>query len=108
MSLLQVTGLTKRYGGFVATDHFSMTIEPGEIHAVIGPNGAGKSTLIAQLAGELRPDAGTIKFDGRDVTSASISQRARLGLTRSYQITSVLPDYTALQNVMLEIGRAHV
>ncbi|MCG1054558.1 ABC transporter ATP-binding protein [Mycetohabitans sp. B5] len=104
MSLLQVTGLVKRYGGFVATDHFGMTIEPGEIHAVIGPNGAGKSTLIAQLAGELRPDAGMIKFDGRDVTSASISQRARLGLTRSYQITSVLPDYTALQNVMLAVN----
>jgi branched-chain amino acid transport system ATP-binding protein len=104
MSLLQVQGLVKRYGGFTATDHFSLTVEPGEIHAVIGPNGAGKSTLIGQLAGELTPDAGTIRFAGEDVTRVSVERRARLGLARSYQITSVLPEYTALENVLLAVN----
>ncbi|NML34800.1 ABC transporter ATP-binding protein [Paraburkholderia antibiotica] len=104
MSLLYVQGLVKRYGGFTATDHFSVTVEPGEIHAVIGPNGAGKSTLIGQLAGELTPDEGTIHFAGGDVTHLSVERRARLGLARSYQITSVLPEYTALDNVLLAVN----
>ncbi|MDE1180077.1 ABC transporter ATP-binding protein [Paraburkholderia sp.] len=104
MSLLQVDGLVKRYGNFTATDHFSVSVEPGEIHAVIGPNGAGKSTLIGQLAGELIPDNGKIYFAGDDITRLSVEKRARLGLARSYQITSVLPEYTALENVLLAVN----
>ena len=104
MSLLKVEALVKRYGGLMATDHFSITIAPGEIHAIIGPNGAGKSTLIGQLSGELQPDEGRILFNGRDITRLTVDQRARLGLARSYQITSVLPEFTALENVKLAVN----
>jgi branched-chain amino acid transport system ATP-binding protein len=106
MSLLTVTGLVKRFGGLTATDGVDLTVEPGEVHAVIGPNGAGKTTLINQLSGELRPDAGTIRLDGVDVTALPVYRRALLGLGRSYQITSVFPDFTVLVNVVLAV-QAH-
>lgn len=106
MSLLSVRQLVKRYGGLLATDHFDFDVLPGQTHAIIGPNGAGKSTLIAQLAGEVRPDSGQIHFDGQDITHKRVEQRALMGLARSYQITSVFPELTALQNVMLTI-QAH-
>ena len=106
MSKLEVTGLVKRFGGLLATDHLSLTLEPGEIHAVIGPNGAGKTTLINQLGGEIVPDAGRIVFDGRDITHEPPHRRALAGLGRSYQITSVFPDFTVLQNVCLA-AQAH-
>ncbi len=106
MSLLTVTGLVKRFGGLIATDGVDLTVEPGEVHAVIGPNGAGKTTLINQLSGELRPDAGTIRLDGVDVTALPVYRRALLGLGRSYQITSVFPDFTVLVNVVLAV-QAH-
>ena len=104
--ILEVRGLVKRFGGLIATDGLDLTILPGEVHALIGPNGAGKTTLIGQLAGELRPDAGSIRFDGRDVTGLAAHQRALAGLARSYQITQVVPDFTALENVMLAV-QAH-
>jgi branched-chain amino acid transport system ATP-binding protein len=104
--ILEVRGLVKRFGGLIATDGLDLTIVPGEVHALIGPNGAGKTTLIGQLAGELRPDAGSIRFDGRDVTGLAAHQRALAGLARSYQITQVVPDFTALENVMLAV-QAH-
>jgi branched-chain amino acid transport system ATP-binding protein len=104
--ILEVSGLVKRFGGLIATDGLDLTIVPGEVHALIGPNGAGKTTLIGQLAGELRPDAGSIRFDGRDVTGLAAHQRALAGLARSYQITQVVPDFTALENVMLAV-QAH-
>ncbi|NYT58476.1 ABC transporter ATP-binding protein [Alcaligenaceae bacterium] len=106
MSLLTVRQLVKRYGGLTATDHFDLDVNDGEIHAIIGPNGAGKSTLIAQLAGEVRPDAGELIFDGQDISSERVEQRARRGIARSYQITSVFPEFSALQNVMLAV-QAH-
>ncbi|MEP7330276.1 MAG: ABC transporter ATP-binding protein [Betaproteobacteria bacterium] len=106
MSLLNVVGLVKHFGGLTATDGVNLTVEPGEIHAVIGPNGAGKTTLINQLSGELRPDAGTIVLDGMDVTALPVFRRALLGLGRSYQITSVFPDFTVLVNVVLA-AQAH-
>jgi branched-chain amino acid transport system ATP-binding protein len=106
MSLLAVTGLVKRFGGLTATDGVDLSVEPGEVHAVIGPNGAGKTTLINQLSGELRPDAGTIRLDGVDVTALPVYRRALLGLGRSYQITSVFPDFTVLVNVVLAV-QAH-
>jgi branched-chain amino acid transport system ATP-binding protein len=106
MSLLTVRGLVKRYGGLLATDKFSFEVHHGEIHAIIGPNGAGKSTLITQLAGEIKPDAGQILLDGRDITTESVEQRCLRGIARSYQITSVFPEFTALENVMLAV-QAH-
>ncbi|MBL8674541.1 MAG: ATP-binding cassette domain-containing protein, partial [Rhodospirillales bacterium] len=99
--LLRVERLTKRFGGLVATDDVSLDVATGEVHALIGPNGAGKTTLIAQLSGFLRPDSGRISFDGRDVTRQPASARVGLGLARSFQITSVFHEFTALDNVAL-------
>jgi branched-chain amino acid transport system ATP-binding protein len=106
VSRLQVDNLVKRFGGLTATDHFSLVLEPGEIHAVIGPNGAGKTTLINQLSGELLPDEGRIVLDGRDLTYDPPHLRSLAGLGRSYQITSVFPDFSVLQNVALAV-QAH-
>jgi branched-chain amino acid transport system ATP-binding protein len=98
-AVLEARKLTKRFGGLVAIDDVDLAIADGELHAVIGPNGAGKTTLIAQLAGQLRPSSGRILLDGRDVTELPMHRRARLGLGRSFQITSVFLDFTALENV---------
>ncbi len=103
MSLLVVEQLVKRFGGLAAADGLDIAVEPGEIHAVIGPNGAGKTTLINQISGEIAPDAGRIVFDGQDITQAPAYRRSLLGLARSYQITSVLLDFTALQNVAMAV-----
>src|SRR5260221_6366030 len=105
-TLLAVAGLVKRFGGLVATDHLDLAVEAGIIHAVIGPNGAGKTTLVAQLQGELKPDAGTIRFAGADVTRLKSHQRAAAGIARSFQITSIFPDMSALDNVALAV-QAH-
>jgi branched-chain amino acid transport system ATP-binding protein len=101
--VLSVEGLVKRFGGLTATDDLSLTVVPGEIHAVIGPNGAGKTTLINQLSGEFFPDAGRIVFEGRDITRLPPHERSLAGVGRSYQITSVFSDFTALQNVSLAV-----
>jgi branched-chain amino acid transport system ATP-binding protein len=106
VTLLAVSGLVKRFGGLAATDGVDLTVEPGELHAVIGPNGAGKTTLINQLSGELAPDAGTIRLDDRDITREPVHRRAMMGVGRSYQITSVFPEFTVLVNVMLAV-QAH-
>jgi branched-chain amino acid transport system ATP-binding protein len=103
---LEVQGLVKRFGGLLATDHCSLTVEPGELHAVIGPNGAGKTTLIHQLSGEITPDAGRIALDGHDITARRPHERALAGVGRSYQITSVFAEFTVLQNVCLAV-QAH-
>ena len=87
--MLEVSGLVKSFGALRATDGVALKIEEGETHAIIGPNGAGKTTLIGQLAGDIRPDAGTIRFAGEDVTPLPTPRRARRGLARSFQITSV-------------------
>jgi branched-chain amino acid transport system ATP-binding protein len=99
--LLRIENLVRRFGGIVATDNLSLDIAPGELHAIIGPNGAGKTTLISQLIGQLRPTAGTICFAGQDVTHLPAWKRSRLGLARSFQITSLLPNFTAADNVAL-------
>jgi branched-chain amino acid transport system ATP-binding protein len=104
--ILETERLTKRFGGVVATDRVGFAVLPGEIHAVIGPNGAGKTTLVAQLAGEIRPDAGTIRFAGVDVTRLPAHARSALGLARSFQITSIFRDFTVLDNVALAV-QAH-
>jgi branched-chain amino acid transport system ATP-binding protein len=104
--LLRVENLVRRFGGIVATDNLSLDVAKGELHAIIGPNGAGKTTLISQLTGQLAPSAGTIHFAGRDVTRLPAWRRSMLGLARSFQITSLLPDFTAADNVALA-AQAH-
>ena len=99
--LLRIESLVRRFGGIVATDNLSLDIARRELHAIIGPNGAGKTTLISQLIGQLRPTAGTIRFDGQDVTHLPAWKRSRLGLARSFQITSLLPNFSAADNVAL-------
>lgn len=101
--LLETRTLYKRFGGLVATDEVSLAIRKGECHAVIGPNGAGKTTLIGQLSGSLRPDAGTVHFAGRDVTKLNARQRAMLGFARSFQITSILNEFSVLDNIGIAI-----
>jgi len=100
-ALLHIENLSKRFGGVVACDDVSVDLAEGELHAIIGPNGAGKTTLIAQLAGELAPDAGRIVFAGADITALPVWRRSLLGLARSFQVTSLFPEFTALDNVAL-------
>ena len=105
-ALLRVDGLSKAFGALKATDGVDLEVHEGETLAIIGPNGAGKTTLISQLAGNLRPDAGAIRFAGEDVTALPAPRRARRGFARSFQITSVFAEFTALQNVALAV-QAH-
>jgi branched-chain amino acid transport system ATP-binding protein len=105
-ALLKVEGLTKRFGGVVASDNVVLDVAPGELHAIIGPNGAGKTTLIGQLTGEIVPDGGRVHFEGRDITALPVYDRSLIGLARSFQITSLFPNFTALQNVALAV-QAH-
>ena len=104
--LLAIEGLSKRFGGVVASDAITLNVPQGELHAVIGPNGAGKTTLIAQLTGEIAPDAGCIRFGGTDIMRLPVHRRSMLGLARSFQITSLFLDFTALDNVALAV-QAH-
>jgi branched-chain amino acid transport system ATP-binding protein len=104
--LLRVENLVRRFGGIVATDNVSLDVSRGELHAIIGPNGAGKTTLISQLTGQLLPHAGTISLAGQDITHVPTYRRSALGLARSFQITSLLLDFTALDNVALA-AQAH-
>ena len=106
MSLLSIRGLTKRFGGLVATDALDLDVAEGEIHAIIGPNGAGKTTLIGQLSGTLRPDTGTIWMDGHDVTDLSTHARVWHGIARSFQVTNVFRGFTALDNAALAVQAA--
>jgi branched-chain amino acid transport system ATP-binding protein len=101
MSALQTHNLVKRYGGLLVTDNVSLDIAQGELHAVIGPNGAGKTTLINQLSGELASDEGSVHFTGNNVSALNVHERARKGLLRSYQITSIFEDFTVLENAAL-------
>jgi branched-chain amino acid transport system ATP-binding protein len=101
--MLEVRALTKTFGALRACDGIDFDVKEGETHAVIGPNGAGKTTFISQLAGNLLPDAGTVRFAGEDVTRLSAPRRARKGLARSFQITSVYPEFSALDNVALAV-----
>jgi branched-chain amino acid transport system ATP-binding protein len=104
--MLEVRGLVKHFGALRATDGIDFDVAEGETHAVIGPNGAGKTTFISQLAGNLRPDAGSVRFGGTDITNLPAPRRARMGLARSFQITSVYPEFSALDNVALAV-QAH-
>ncbi len=101
--MLRTIGLNKSFGGISASSDINLEVSGKEIRAVVGPNGAGKTTLIAQLSGLLRPDSGTIIFGGKDVTNAGVHSRARMGLARSFQITSIILPLTVLDNVMLSV-----
>ena len=104
--LLRVENLVRRFGGIVATDHVSLDVAQGELHAIIGPNGAGKTTLISQLIGHLTPDSSSIYLGGRDISHLAAYRRSALGLARSFQITSLLLDFTVADNVALA-AQAH-
>ncbi|MEH2490613.1 ABC transporter ATP-binding protein [Bradyrhizobium sp. AZCC 2230] len=104
--LLRVEKLVRRFGGITATDNVSLDVAAGELHAIIGPNGAGKTTLISQLTGHLEPHSGSVSLGGRDITHLPAYRRCALGLARSFQITSLLLDFTAADNVALA-AQAH-
>jgi branched-chain amino acid transport system ATP-binding protein len=101
--LLEVTGLVKRFGGLLATDHVSLNLVVGEIHALIGPNGAGKTTLISQLSGALGCDSGCIVFQGQDMTRMPMHARVHHGLARSFQITSLFPKLSVQDHFVLAV-----
>ena len=105
-TLLETRDLHKTFGALVATDGVNFDVRAGETHAVIGPNGAGKTTFIKQLSGELRPDMGQIVFAGEDITGLTVQRRSRKGLARSFQITSIYREFSALDNVALAV-QAH-
>jgi branched-chain amino acid transport system ATP-binding protein len=102
-AVLHLERLRKSFGALVVTDDLTFDVMPRELHAVIGPNGAGKTTLINQISGLVAPDAGTILFAGRDITALPMHARAELGLARSFQVSSILPGFSALENVALAV-----
>ncbi len=101
--VLSIQNLHKSFGALKATDGVSIDLHPGEIHALIGPNGAGKSTLIHQICGTVKPDSGTITLAGREIGRLPVAERARLGLGRTFQISSLAGEFSALRNVMLAV-----
>ena len=101
--LLKTQNICKAFGGIVASDNLSLEVMTGQTHAIIGPNGAGKTTLINILSGQLLPDSGEIIFDGNLITRLRSSKRANLGLARSFQITSIFPDFSTRDNVVFSI-----
>jgi branched-chain amino acid transport system ATP-binding protein len=102
-AMLRLEGLRKNFGALVVTDDLTFDVRPNELHAVIGPNGAGKTTLIDQISGLLAPDSGRILFAGRDITALPMHARAALGLARSFQVSSIVPGFSALENVALAV-----
>ena len=101
LTILKVSNLSKTFGGVVATDHLDLEIKHGELHAIIGPNGAGKTTLIAQLSGETLPDSGEIIFREQNITALPPFKRSRLGIARSFQITSLMLEMDVIDNITL-------
>jgi len=101
--MLALSNVSKRFGGVVATDAVTLEVAPGEVHALIGPNGAGKTTLIGQISGSLGTDAGTIRFENTDITAWRPHERVRLGLARSYQVTSIFKRFSVMENLALAV-----
>ncbi|NKB50812.1 MAG: ATP-binding cassette domain-containing protein [Rhizobiaceae bacterium] len=101
--VLSLDRLSKRFGALLANEDVSLDLCEGEIHALIGPNGAGKSTLVKQVAGEIRPDGGSIIFDGQLINGLNTAARARAGLGRTFQVSSLISEFSVLQNVMLAV-----
>ena len=106
MSLFQVQGLVKRFGGLLATDHVDLSVAHGEVHALIGPNGAGKTTLVNQISGLLAPDEGRVLLDGADITALPMHRRVAKGLSRCFQVTRIFPQQTVRDNLLLAV-QAH-
>jgi branched-chain amino acid transport system ATP-binding protein len=104
--ILEARNLVQRFGAVVATDDLSLNLLPGELHAVIGPNGAGKTTLVTLPAGEMRPTTGAIFLSGEDITGRPVPVRSQKGIARSFQTTSLCPEFSALENVVLAV-QAH-
>lgn len=102
-TILEISGVTKSFGSLVACDQVSLDLRQGEIHALIGPNGAGKSTLIKQIAGEQKPDSGSIRFCGNDIGQLNATRRAQAGLARTFQVSSLATEFSVLQNIMLAV-----
>lgn len=102
-ALLSVHGLCKSYGALKVTQDVSLEVPEGQLHAIIGPNGAGKTTLISQLSGQLRPDSGRVVYAGEEITHLDMAARVRRGLARSFQITTLLPSFTVLENVAVAV-----
>ena len=100
-AVLDVRNIHKQFGAVKASDGISLDLRQGEIHALIGPNGAGKSTLIAQIAGRLKPDSGSVYFLDQDISQKSTAQRANLGLGRTFQVSALAMENTVLENVVL-------
>lgn len=105
--ILETQGLKKRFAGLTATDNVTFQLREGHIHALIGPNGAGKSTLINQLCGNLLPDEGTITLGGHDITRLGPAARVALGLGRTFQVTSLLGEFTVRQNLGVAVQARH-
>ncbi len=105
--MLELAGVSKRFGGVVATDNVSLQVAQGEVHALIGPNGAGKTTLIGQISGSMGADAGSIRFMGQDITRAQQHERVQAGLARSYQVTSIFKRFSVLDNLALAVQARH-
>ena len=101
--MLELKGVSKRFGGVVATDDVTLEVKHREVHALIGPNGAGKTTLIGQISGSLDNDSGKVLFEGADITRAKQHERVRAGLARSYQITSIFKRLTVVDNLALAV-----
>ena len=101
MALIELNGITKRFGGLTAVRDVTFNVEAGEIFGLIGPNGAGKSTLLGCIAGDLRPNAGTVRFDGHDTTALPADRMCRLGLGRTFQIPRPFPHLSVLENVLV-------
>src|ERR1700686_5772351 len=102
--ILQTIGLEKRFGGILAAQNVNLAVEPGARHALIGPNGAGKTTVINLLTGVLRPTAGSIILDGKDITALRPHQRVRLGMARTFQINQLFLDLTPLETIGLAVS----
>jgi len=101
MPILEVKGMTKRFGGLVAVNSLDLTIEPGQILGLIGPNGAGKTTAFAAIAGFYKPEEGNIIFDGHDITGLRPDQICKRGLTRTFQVVKPFPEITVMENVLI-------
>ncbi len=102
--VLETVGLEKRFGGITAVNNLSLSIQKGARHALIGPNGAGKTTVINLLTGVLRPTAGRIRLDGRDITGIDVHNRVRLGMARTFQINQLFADLTPIETLGLAVS----
>jgi branched-chain amino acid transport system ATP-binding protein len=103
VTLLQVEGVSKRFGSLVAIDDVSLTIEPGELRAIIGPNGAGKTTFFNLVSGLFAPTAGSIRFEGHDVAALAPDERVRRGMSRTFQITEIFPELSVADNIRVAV-----